>query len=179
MGYLFFTLLGPFQVWSGEERLEGFRTTKERALLAYLVAEAGRPQRRAALAELLWPDRPEGSARNSLRQALYGVRRVLKLEENGDGLLLVTPDEVNFHMLERVWLDAAAFQVHLQAAKMHAANHREPCLECLQHLKEAVEIYHGDFLADIHLDDSIEFEAWRESRRQQLLQAQSQADRCA
>ena len=175
MGYLFFSLLGPFQVWSGEERLLGFRTIKERALLAYLVTEAGRPQRRAALAELFWPDRPEGTARNSLRQALYGLRQVLHLEDGAEDVLCVTTDEVHFNLTDRTWLDVAAFQVHLQAAEAHGAEHHEPCLDCLQHLKEAVEIYQGDFLTDIQLNDSDEFEEWREFRRQQLFRAQSQA----
>jgi DNA-binding SARP family transcriptional activator len=46
------------------------------ALLAYLVVEAGRRHPRAALADLLWPDLPEASGRQSLRQALYSLKSV-------------------------------------------------------------------------------------------------------
>lgn len=46
------------------------------ALLAYLVVESGRRHPRAALVELLWPDLPEASGRQSLRQSLYSLKTV-------------------------------------------------------------------------------------------------------
>ena len=53
-------LLGSFEVRLGDQDLGGvFRTRKERALLAYLAVESRHPLRREALAELLWPERPE------------------------------------------------------------------------------------------------------------------------
>ncbi len=47
------------------------------ALLAYLAMNAGRPVGRAVLADLLWGDRVEAQARQSLRQALLTLRRDL------------------------------------------------------------------------------------------------------
>ena len=72
------SLLGPFEVCLAVRPVnDQFRTRKERALLAYLATNAGRIQQRENLAELLWPERPEGYARTNLRQALYGLRRAL------------------------------------------------------------------------------------------------------
>ena len=52
-----------------------FRTQKAQALLAYLALSAGRSHRRDKLAALLWGEMPDEQARNSLRHALYELRR--------------------------------------------------------------------------------------------------------
>ena len=46
-------LFGPFQVLLNGAPVTQFESAKVRALLAYLAAEADRPQRREALATLL------------------------------------------------------------------------------------------------------------------------------
>jgi len=46
------------------------------ALLAFLVLEPDRRHPRALLVDLLWPDLPEASGRQSLRQALYSLKTV-------------------------------------------------------------------------------------------------------
>jgi hypothetical protein len=70
MARLTIRLLGPVQIVLGGKSVTGFDSEKARALLVYLAAEAGRPHRREVLAEMLWPDRPEGAARTNLRHAL-------------------------------------------------------------------------------------------------------------
>jgi TolB-like protein/Flp pilus assembly protein TadD len=71
------TLLGGFGLEAGEGKL-GLPTRKDRLLLAYLALSAGRPQPREKLATLLWGDRGEAQARDSLKQALAGIRQVLR-----------------------------------------------------------------------------------------------------
>jgi hypothetical protein len=46
-------------------KLSDFEADTARALLAYLVVNAGTPQRRETLAGLLWPEQPEARARTS------------------------------------------------------------------------------------------------------------------
>jgi DNA-binding SARP family transcriptional activator/Tfp pilus assembly protein PilF len=67
-------LLGAFalQVEGGEPVT---LPTKAQALVAYLALQAGRPIKRELISELLWPDRGERQARNSLKQELYVLRR--------------------------------------------------------------------------------------------------------
>lgn len=67
------------------------RTRKDLLILACLAAEPGQRLTRDRLAVLLWPDRGEEQARNSLRTALSGIRAVLgadALESSGDHLVL-------------------------------------------------------------------------------------------
>ena len=66
MTLLLINLLGPFEVTLSREPVTGFDSDKVRALLSYLVVEAGRPHRREALAGLLWPERSERVAIRTL-----------------------------------------------------------------------------------------------------------------
>jgi DNA-binding SARP family transcriptional activator/TolB-like protein len=68
------TLLGQFALRDADGRPIAV-PAKGRALLAYLLLQHGRPVRREALSELLWPERGEVQARNSLKQELYVLRR--------------------------------------------------------------------------------------------------------
>lgn len=70
-------LLGPFEVILHGEKVTEFESDSARALLAYLAAEPGRAYSRAALAEMLWPDRPPGAALSNLRHVLSVLRRTL------------------------------------------------------------------------------------------------------
>ena len=56
-------------------------TRKDRLLLAYLALSAGKPQARDQLAGLLWGDRAETQARDSLKQALAGIRQAFRQAE--------------------------------------------------------------------------------------------------
>ncbi len=69
------TTLGALSV-SIDGRPVDIRLNKAMALLVYL-AETGRPQHRATLAGLLWPDRPDAAARNNLRQTLTALRKLV------------------------------------------------------------------------------------------------------
>lgn len=51
-------------------------TRKARALLAFLIVESGRWHARERLAGLLWGERGDTQARNSLNQALYELRKL-------------------------------------------------------------------------------------------------------
>lgn len=85
---------GSFAVFS---RSDGREVTpkgrKTRALLAYLLCEAGTKISKARLAALLWGDRGEAQARSSLRQALLELR----LAVNG-------PREIVRSDREHIWI---------------------------------------------------------------------------
>ena len=107
-------MLGPFRMHiDGQDRSGAFRTRKELALFAYLAAEAGHTHRREALAELFWPERPEGYARTNLRQALYGLRKAMG---NGDlPYLRITDDQVEFIADYASCLDVEVFTSRYQS----------------------------------------------------------------
>ena len=93
MGKLTISLFGSFQVTLDGASLTSFESDKVRALLAYLVVEAGQAHRRENLTLLLWPEHPEERARHSLSQALYNLRSVLQEHASERSpYLLVSPE---------------------------------------------------------------------------------------
>src|SRR5262249_13620073 len=70
-------VLGGFEARIGSGQPRDIPTRKTRALLAYLAVPAGRAHTRDKLTGLLWSDRGDEQARNSLRQALTELGRIL------------------------------------------------------------------------------------------------------
>ncbi len=118
---------------------------KELVLLAYLGRRGARPLGRAEAAALLWPDRDERRARQSLRQALLELRQAV-----GEGLVV----EAESIRLEQgaVEIDATAFERAIEAG----------------HPDEAVELWAGDFLAGAEDVGGEDLRAWIEAEREGL-----------
>ncbi|MDQ3138068.1 MAG: AAA family ATPase, partial [Gemmatimonadota bacterium] len=133
----------------GEVRLDGGAAAlasrrKDLTLLAYLARRMPRSATRAELATLLWEDREDAKARQSLRQALLDLKRVL-----GPGLVL-DGDSVRLESGLRV--DAQAFEEEL--ARGNPAG--------------AVEWWGGDFLAGMDDVGGEGFRGWVEAEREAL-----------
>ena len=73
-------LLGQFECSQGVDERISLPTRKAEVLLAYLALVPGLRHPRERLINLLWSDRSEEQARNSLRQALSAMKKAL-----GDG----------------------------------------------------------------------------------------------
>src|SRR4051812_3191026 len=142
----------------GQLRFIGEGTTtlssrrKELVLLAYLARRGPRPLGRAEAAALLWQERDEHRARQSLRQALLELRRII-----GDGLV-VEP--------ERVWLAPKALELDASAFEEDVAAGR---------FETAVGRWQGDFLPGVEEVGGEELRAWLESEREGLRQRLRQA----
>lgn len=155
MALLSIHVLGPFQVRLSQEPLTGFATDKVRALLVYLALSPDRPHRREALAGLLWPEFPERSARNNLRNALANLRQVI-----GDGVtsppfLHCSRQTIQFNGQSDYWLDADAFEDLL-------ALHPTMSVK----LEQAVNLIRGRFLEGFSLADAAPFDEWLLLRRE-------------
>src|SRR5215813_10113787 len=71
-------LLGSLDLRSADGKELALTTRKDRLLLAYLALHAGRPLARDRLAGLLWGDRGETQARDSLRQSVAAIRQTFR-----------------------------------------------------------------------------------------------------
>src|SRR5262245_65456576 len=92
MAPLSLTLLGGFQAWLGLGSHLALPTRKSQALLAYLALPLGRALPRDTLAALLWGSLRQESARASLRQALFSIRKALG---DADGALRLEGDTLS------------------------------------------------------------------------------------
>ena len=81
-------LLGGFRLTSHDGETLEVRAKKNRALLSVLAVAPNQEATRHKLAALLWSDRGEEQARDSLRQALAAIRKDFA-ELGADALALV------------------------------------------------------------------------------------------
>jgi predicted ATPase/DNA-binding SARP family transcriptional activator/uncharacterized protein HemY len=128
------------------------------------LAVTGRPHSRETLAGLLWGDKPEANAKASLRKALSGLRKLF------DDALIITRQTVAFNRDSSYWLDVEVFE--------SALAEDEPASEELRPLREAVELYRGDFLEGLSVRQALGFEEWALSERERLRQLVIQALQC-
>ena len=132
---------------SGEVRLKGLVLEvghrKMLALLAYLALEGKTP--RSLLTTLFWSDNSEEAARRNLRRELHRLRESgLRdhLEANSDTLGLIGLAST----------DVARFEAFVADG----------------YLENALALYRNELLAGLRLENAPEFEAWLETRRENL-----------
>src|SRR5262245_38273723 len=136
-------LLGSLRLQTDSGEPVPLSTRKAGALLAYLALHPGQAQARTKLATLLWGDRGEAQARDSLRQALTLVRKALS---NVDpGALMAHEDSISFKP-SSLATDAIIF------ADLAA----QPGTDSLE---QAVELYSGELLDGFQVV-APEFESW-------------------
>lgn len=129
-------------------------TRKATALLVYL-AVTDVPQRRDALAALLWPTQEQAKARSSLRRTVSVLRKALDgrtLVVEGDELRLETGD---------LWCDAVELQRAAEETAGHDHGATAGCVSCADRLGAAAALIKGRFLAGFGLRDAEPFERWQ------------------
>ncbi|HWN19850.1 MAG TPA: AAA family ATPase [Gemmatimonadales bacterium] len=115
------------------------------ALLAYLARRSPRPVDRGELADLFWRERDPAKARQSLRQVLLELKRLV-----GHGLQ-TEHDQVSL-AAETLVLDATCFEGHVRAGRW----------------REAVAAWHGEFLSRADNLGGEDFRLWLETERETL-----------
>lgn len=143
---IFFQTLGTLDLRSEATQVRSILAQPKRlALLAYLaVAEPRGFHARERLLALFWPESDEERARNSLRQSLHYLRRSL-----GDGVIVSRGDHEVAIAVDSLRCDAVAFDEALAAGRP----------------AEALDLYQGDFLAGLFVDDAPGVEQWIEDLR--------------
>src|SRR5262245_53154407 len=134
MQRLTLSFLGSFQARRTGNALV-LPTRKAQALVAYLALPAGQLHARDELAALLWGGHHEESARNSVRQTLFGIRKVFAA---ADPAVLVLEGTA-------VALNPSAFDIDVAAFERDAA---QTGTEALQ---RAAGLYRGHLLAGLSL----------------------------
>ncbi|HEX6302665.1 MAG TPA: BTAD domain-containing putative transcriptional regulator [Anaerolineales bacterium] len=140
------TLLGQFDVRHHGRRIR-IPTRNSQALLAYLLLNAGKDQRRERLAGLLWPDSSEDNARSNLRHELWRLRKALK--EAGDSYFVIDDVSLAFDPHSQYSLDVHTFESAAAAASS------------ADDLIAALSVYHGELLPGF-------YEEWVFVERQRL-----------
>jgi DNA-binding SARP family transcriptional activator len=147
-GEVEFGVLGPLRVADGDREIPLHRQ-KHRALLAYLVLNAGEVVSVDRLIDELWGEQPPATAKNSLRNCVWQLRKLLGahvLRTRGPGYLIdVDADAVDVRRFVGLLEDARA-----QAAPARAAT-----------LRRALSLWRGPALADVEFEPFALVEASR------------------
>jgi DNA-binding SARP family transcriptional activator len=151
------TLFGGFELRLAGEAVE-LPGQKDRALLAVLALRPGATQSRDKLAGLLWSERGDPQARDSLKHALTRLRQCLAP---------ASPPPIVADR-QSVRLDPAAFAIDVALFEQHLADGSDDALE------RAATLYRGDLLDGIAVHDP-SFEDWLAVERQRLRQAAEDA----
>ena len=150
MAPLQLVLLGGFHASAAGQEID-VPGRKERALLAFLAIPAGEARSRDKLAGLLWSDRGDSQARESLKQAVFKLRKSLDCVRPSPLLA-----DREFVSLEKaaVTVDVAEFEQLIGEGTMEA-------------LARAAALYRGDLLDGLDLRDAA-FDEWLLMERQRL-----------
>ncbi len=141
-------LLGQFECSLGSDERITLSTRKAEVLLAFLALAPGLRHPRERLINLLWSDRGEDQARNSLRQALSAMKKALG--ESADLILQVDRNTVS--------LPASLIEVDaLEFERLGLEGDYES-------LATAADLYQGEFLEGIQIRDPA-CEEWLDSER--------------
>lgn len=163
-------LFGPFEVTIDDAPVTAFEYAKVRALLAYLALEERGPILRSELATLLWPDQPERSARANLSQALTTLRNAFGDKGAAAPVILADTQSVQLNPDCDLEADVTRFLALQKESASHAHHSWRTCALCAARLQQAIDLYRGDFLADVAIADSEVFEEWLTLQREHLMQ---------
>lgn len=141
-------LLGRFEARLPSGEVRPLPTRKAEALLAYLALSPDKPHSRERLAHLLWSDRGEEQARNSLRHALSALKKAM------DGL------EPSPLQIERTSVTINSKSIEVDAYELqHLAKQKD-----LEALAQATALYRGEFLEGVIIRDPV-CEEWLSAER--------------
>jgi DNA-binding SARP family transcriptional activator len=155
-GQVEFRVLGPVELWIGEQKVELGRA-KERCLLGVLLLSAGRPVSTRTLLEALWDDTPPEQARKSIQAYVSRLRRVLR--QVGSAAQISTRHDSYTLLPGGDVIDYLKFKMLLNQGR---SRRRENRLDASAHvLYEAISLWEGPPIADLRT-------GWMERRREDL-----------
>lgn len=142
----YLSLLGSFRLARDGQPVTGFESRKAVGVLGYLVAQR-QPVTRSRLADLFWPDKPEPRGRGNLSRVLTNLADLLP------GCLEADYHSVCFCPGSHLQLDLADFVDNLARGDVPA-------------LRQALELYRGEFMAGLSLSGCPDFELWLLAERE-------------
>ena len=146
--------LGVNEVLLQDAPLRTFGGTRAQGLFRVLLLRRRHPVPKDVLMDLFWPDSTPDSARRSLHQAVYTLRRALG--RHGSKLVLLANGGYCLSPELGVWFDAEQFEAHSRRGESLIADDDHDLAE--EAFAAAESLYQGDLFADSPYDDWLEAE---------------------
>ena len=144
-------LLGRFRLFRRGQLVESWHGSKTPRVVRYLFAQRGRPAPRDVLIDLFWPDVDPETARRSLHQAIYVIRKALRASFDPKQLILFVDDAYAVNTSAGVRCDAEEFEACARAGRRAERELREE--DAISAYESAERNYAGEFLEDSPYED--------------------------
>jgi DNA-binding SARP family transcriptional activator len=166
---LAFCLLGEPQIRCRGASLRESLARKEQALLIYLACQPGQRFSREHLSTLLWGEAPQSRARYNLRRALWNLRQTLaQAGLTPEDCLTVEGTWIHVPLTAPCWVDVRDFEQVLQACFQDAQSCFSQASEGIRRIRQALDLYQGDFLSGFSVPNAPGFEEWLVFERERL-----------
>ncbi|TMG44735.1 MAG: tetratricopeptide repeat protein [Chloroflexi bacterium] len=143
-------MLGPFELRASGARISdrGWRTSKAKELFALLLLDRQRAISRDELVAQLWPETDAASALSNFHFTLHALRKALESAGASEATSVVRTDAgYRLALPLSIHVDLEVFRRSLRRG--HEARDAGRSREAVQHLRAAVAVHRGEFLADL------------------------------
>ena len=138
------TMFGEFTISNGKEIItdQANRSKKVWTLLEYLIVHRDRAVTQKELVDLLWPGSDTKDPINTLKVLMHRVRTLLDElgADSGKKMIYYKSGSYGWNDELKCVIDTEEFEAILQRSEEAEADKR------LDHLLQAIRLYHGDFL---------------------------------
>jgi ATP/maltotriose-dependent transcriptional regulator MalT/DNA-binding SARP family transcriptional activator len=143
-------LLGPFELRASGARISdrGWRTSKAKELFAVLLIDRQRAISRDELVAHLWPETDAASALSNFHFTLHALRKALASAGASEATSVMRTEEgYRLALPLSIHVDLEVFRRSLRRGR--EARDAGRSREAVQHLRAAVAVHRGEFLADL------------------------------
>jgi predicted ATPase/DNA-binding SARP family transcriptional activator len=144
-----FGILGPLEVWVGDDSVD-LRRAVPRRILTVLLIRAPEPVGTSTLMDVLWGDDQPGNPTNALQTQISFLRRAFAEAEPGGSELIETRPSGYALRVAPGDIDAHQFEHLVREAALRAAEGTADALEdALERYERALALWRGDALAEL------------------------------
>ncbi len=152
--------LGAFRVYYNANIIDHWRGLKGQLIFKYLVTRRGKSVPKDVLMELMWPEIERDAARRNLHQAIYTLRKTLKIDDSNIRAIRFENACYSFDPDVAVWLDYEEFQRYVRTGRQLERNNATR--QAMAEYGIAEGLYQGEFLPEDIYED------WTQPMREQL-----------
>ncbi len=143
--------LGTFRFYVAGRSVDGWRSSKARALFLYMVNHRGRPIPRDTLIQALWPNPDAVASGTSLKVAVHALRQTLNQVGADSAYLKIQAHGCGYQLnASHLWIDVEEFDRCFALGRAFEIQGRTQ--RALALYARAADLYRGDFLEELSDD---------------------------